>query len=390
MYQKFTTTKTAADSSSKNFLTFFCAIVALSLISCVPAEVIVTEIKPISQNEDFQGVHYHWNSEINDSCFLKVANFVFDDYENFTLTLKRHDQTEDFVISLQDDQQMMAEPFYKFQIPYTIGKTDLDSLYISNFKKLTPVFVPVNNLEIPYTNEPEHIVSHIGFSLFFNDAHKQADWVAYMLCKERRIKDMKDDGNRPNFKVDPTVKNGSTVKHEDYTNSKYSRGHLCANEDMSWLREARLETFYCSNISPQKQNFNDGIWKKLETLVRKWAEVYDTLYVVTGPVLRNELPSIRDLLTEKENEGYKSKTRISVPEYFYKVILVYNSSSEVKGIGFIMPHEDFRNPAPLQNYAVTIDSVQKLTGINFYDNLPNKRYEKKIETTICEDCWVWK
>jgi endonuclease G len=408
MYQKFTTTGAAAASSSKmiveiteissmetrnhskterigknltrrrNFLMFFCAIVALLLISCEPPEVIVTKIKSMSPNEDFPGVYYCWHSEKNDSCFLKVADFVFDDYESFTLTLKRPGQTEDFVISLQDHQQMMADSFYKFQIPYAIGKKDLDSLCISNFKELTPAFVPVNNLEIPYTKEPEYIVSHTGFSLFFNDVHKQSDWVAYMLCKEKRIKYEGKEERPSTFKVDPAVKNGSTATDGDYTNSTYSRGHLCANEDMCWLREAQLETFYCSNISPQKQDFNAGIWLRLENLVRKWAEVYDTIYIVTGPVLNDEI-----------TDTIGKKNKITVPKHFYKVILNY-TSNDIKGIGFIIPHEDFNNKAPLQDYAITIDSVQKVTGINFYHNLPNKHYEKKIETTLCEDCWIWK
>ena len=46
------------------------------------------------------------------------------------------------------------------------------------------------------------------------------------------------------------------------------------------------ESFYLSNMSPQAASFNRGIWKKLESQVRTWALLYDTVYVVTGQILK--------------------------------------------------------------------------------------------------------
>lgn len=226
----------------------------------------------------------------------------------------------------------------------------------------------INNLEWPKTTPQETRIAHTGFSLSYAEQHEQAYWVAYMLTKERtnRLYDRTD-----RFLPDPKVATG-TATHADYAKSGFDRGHLAPASDMGWSQSAMAESFYYSNISPQTPSFNRGIWKKLEELVRMWAVENDTLYVATGPVLTPNLPTI-------------GPNRVAVPQYFYKVILDY-SGPDKKGIGFILPNA--ASSAPLQSFAVTIDSVQQLTGINFFYQLPNKA-EVALEKTICIACWPW-
>jgi endonuclease G len=125
-------------------------------------------------------------------------------------------------------------------------------------------------------------------------------------------------------------------------------------------------------MSPQLPAFNRGIWKKLEELVRTWAVENNSLYIVTGPVLTTGLKTI-------------GPDKVSVPNYYYKVILDYEEP-EIKGIGFIMPNAG--SSLPLQNFAITIDSVERFTGIDFYPALPDIQ-EKTIEKTLCIECWTW-
>ena len=132
------------------------------------------------------------------------------------------------------------------------------------------------------------------------------------------------------------------------------------------------ESFYYSNMSPQSPSFNRGIWKKLEELVRIWAVEYRTVYIATGPVLRTGLPAI-------------GPNRVSVPEYFYKVILD-NQGPEVKAIGFLMANQS--SSADLRSLAITIDQVEQATGIDFFPLLPDE-VEQKLEREVCVPCWKW-
>jgi endonuclease G len=94
--------------------------------------------------------------------------------------------------------------------------------------------------------------------------------------------------------------------------------------------------------------------------------------VVTGPILTKGLETI-------------GPDKVSVPKYYYKVILDYTEPS-IKGIGFILPNEGSKEN--LENFALSIDSVESVTGIDFFNLLEN-RQENEIEKTLCLNCWSW-
>lgn len=224
------------------------------------------------------------------------------------------------------------------------------------------------SLEIPKINTGDKIITHTGYSLLYNETHEQANWVAYQLTKEETTKLFE---RTDNFITDSKVKTG-TANSKDYEGSGYDRGHLAPASDMGYSATTMAESFYYSNISPQVASFNRGIWKKLEELVRTWAIENNDVYVITGPVLSYGLPSI-------------GPNKVSIPNYYYKVVLDYTEPS-IKGIGFILPNIGSKDP--LQNFAVTIDSIEKLTGIDFFPLIDDKQ-EELIEKTLCIKCWTW-
>ena len=236
---------------------------------------------------------------------------------------------------------------------------------VSNPKKQ----LKISRLEIPKTKSSDQIISHIGYSLLYNEKYKQANWVAYELTKQETNK-VFERSNK--FISDPQVKSINAF-NKDYAGSGYDRGHLAPAADMGWSASTMIESFYYSNMSPQLPGFNRGIWKKLEELVRTWAIENQAVYVVTGPILAKGLSTI----------GYH---KIAVPNYYYKVILDYKEPN-IKGIGFILPNESSKSA--LQNYAVSIDSVEKVTGIDFFYLLKDQE-ENLIEKDICINCWSWK
>jgi endonuclease G len=78
-------------------------------------------------------------------------------------------------------------------------------------------------------------------------------------------------------------------------------------------------------------------------------------------------------------------SRVSIPEFYYKVLLDLAGKSH-KGIGFILPNR--AGSSPLQSYAVSIDSVEKVTGIDFFYALADKQ-ENELEHAFCLPCWEW-
>ena len=221
-------------------------------------------------------------------------------------------------------------------------------------------------LELPKSAPSDQIIHHSNYTLNYSEQHEQAKWVAYSLTSSQVYGSV---GRTNDFRIDPKVKTGS-ASLPDYKGSGYDRGHLAPAGDMKSTYTAMSESFYMSNMSPQVPGFNRGIWKKLEGTVRNWAVDNEKVYIVTGAVLTASYPTI-------------GINKVSIPEFYYKVVLDYEQP-ELKGIGFILPNQ--KSDKSLQSYAVSIDEVERFTGIDFFHSLPDN-IEEKIESDAAVNKW---
>lgn len=239
-----------------------------------------------------------------------------------------------------------------------------DSFHTSNSTNL----YEENWLPISTTGD---VISHDHYTLSYDEDHEQAEWVAYKLT-EASLK-IPNVPRAKRFNPDPAVPTRS-AHHRDYTRSGYSRGHLAPAGDMAFDKRAMQESFYMSNMSPQLRGFNGGIWRELEETVRDWAYHNDELYIVTGPVLT------QDHIVKQIGKSNK----VSVSDMFYKVILD-DYGKDSKAIAFLIPNAISENP--LVDYAVTIDSVEAVTGLDFFGGAFDSKKEKKLESNISLHKW---
>lgn len=212
------------------------------------------------------------------------------------------------------------------------------------------------------------VIEHTGYTVSYNRKRRNPNWVAYELTAEEV------DGKEPrngDFIPDPDLK-GAQATDEDYKNCGWDRGHLAPAADMKWSKEAMEESFYLSNISPQNNNLNRGVWKSIEELTRDAAVKHKNVLVVTGPVF-----------TKEKGLGKIGKNKVLIPNGFYKVLLINDCG--YKGIGFYC--ENKAGKKKLSSYAVSIDSIEHITGIDFFHMLPDE-----IENTVeSEYNWnIWK
>ncbi len=206
------------------------------------------------------------------------------------------------------------------------------------------------------TSTTGQIVKHDFYTLSYAENFEQAEWVAYKLNPQQNRNHFK----RPFFDEDKQVKTRS-ADWKNYKKSGFDKGHLCAAADMSFSKNAYNDTFLTSNVAPQTHSFNDGVWNRLEEKVRYWANKYDGIYVVTGGVLTDNLPTI-------------GREEVAVPEYFYKVLLKKDGKN-YKMIAFLLPSQD--SDKALYEFVVPTDEIEKRTGIDFYPTLNDA-----IETTL--------
>ena len=215
----------------------------------------------------------------------------------------------------------------------------------------------------------EQIIQHEGYTVSYNADYRIANWVAYVLTDKEARSDKAERQNK--FVVDPLVK-GASATNEDYTRTGYDRGHLAPAGDMKWSEKAMRESFYLSNITPQKPGLNRGIWKELEEQIRLWARENGAVLIATGPVIPDE---------ELNRLG---KNRVGVPRQFYKVLcMVVNN--QLEGVGFLFENRDY-GTTPLRQMMVPIDRVEQVTGIDFFPALPDDE-ERQMEATVYTDLW---
>jgi len=197
------------------------------------------------------------------------------------------------------------------------------------------------------TNDTPSLITHEGYTLLYSEIHEQPYWVAYTLTKDEVYgkAPRKDD-----FREDLSVPTGS-AELSDYKGSGFDRGHLKPAADSKYSVLEMSESFFLSNMSPQKESFNREIWSRLEDQVREYAVDFNSISIVTGPVLKNPIGSI-------------GKNEVSVPEAFYKVIL---NSDSTRSIGFLLPHEN--SSKALSTFAVSVDSIEKVTGFHFFSGV---------------------
>lgn len=207
----------------------------------------------------------------------------------------------------------------------------------------------------------ETMLSYKGMDVSFNPHMHLPNWVCWELTADET------DGKvlrRDKFLCDESVP--GCAEPYDYNYSGYDRGHMAPAGDMKWDSVAMGETFYMTNICPQSKALNTGAWKRLEQKCRTWAQADSAIIIVCGPVLT-------DKITE-----YIGDSRVAVPKRFFKVILS-PYAEQPRGIGFIMPND--RVEGGMQAAAVSIDEVERVTGHDFFSELPDS-----IENIVEAQC----
>ena len=215
------------------------------------------------------------------------------------------------------------------------------------------------------------ILDYSAYDAGYSVVDVQPAWVGYRLTRSH----VGGGVERTNKFQRESRLAGKDASDEDFKGSGLDKGHLVPAADMAWSSQSMFESFSYANVSPQQPGFNRGIWKRLESQVRDWAatlEVDDTLglFVWSGPVLSRKYP-------------LSTYGRLRIADAFYKV--VYHPR-EARVAALLLPHASSKSS--LASYLVSVDSLEKITGMDFLGGLPDQ-IEESLEKSRCETCWAW-
>ncbi|MDD6852078.1 MAG: DNA/RNA non-specific endonuclease [Bacteroidales bacterium] len=209
------------------------------------------------------------------------------------------------------------------------------------------------------------VCQYSGFTSYFNPETHIPNCVAYEIIESETTG---DEPRKKSFEADHTI--DGCAESSDYRNSGYDRGHMAPAADMKWSKEAMEESFLMTNICPQVKSLNSGIWHRLEQRVREWAARDSSIIVVCGPIFTPGKP------VEQIGE-----IGVAVPHRFFKAL--YAPGRNI-GIAFIFDNDKVKGE--LRKYAVTIDSVERETGLDLFYNLPDD-IENEVENQCNYKLW---
>ena len=228
--------------------------------------------------------------------------------------------------------------------------------------------VGFDNLDYGEPMVCDFTTNRVGYALGFVCAWRQPAWVAYRLTTNeattlsvRRTNKFKDDVGVP-----------GSASLGDYLHSGYDRGHLAPAADMGWSSLAMDESFFMSNMSPQTPSFNRGVWKELETHLRKYAASGNNIFIYTGPMFQ-----------ERSFTNSIGKSSVLVPTAFYKAVYNENPTNEAM-IAFLVPNVGTTNS--ISTFALTIDELEGILNMDFFKDIPIEKQDE-LESKLELDRW---
>jgi endonuclease G len=211
-------------------------------------------------------------------------------------------------------------------------------------------------------------LTNTGYAVGYDEMRKNPAWVAYRLFKV----DKAPKYPRPKkFIADRRTR--SKVRHEDYSGTGFDRGHMAPNYAIAtrYGPKAQTETFYMSNIVPQKFRLNRQTWRLLEDLeANRYANKYGEIWIITGPIY-----SPADQLLPKG---------IEIPRSFYRIILD-ELDGQPRVIAWEIP-QDVEGNEPLDRFLVSVDRIESDTGLDFFSELEDE-VENRMERTVNKRMW---
>lgn len=204
------------------------------------------------------------------------------------------------------------------------------------------------------------------FVVCYDREHRIPAWVGYALTKENALN--KTTSRTGSFKADPAIEKGERAERADYAGKPYDIGHMAPANDFTRSIKAMKATFILTNAVPQTPGLNRGRWKQLEAAVHNHAAANGTIWVFSGPVFAGGKPT--------KTIG---RDKVAVPTHTYKVVLCVHTNGDKEMFGFVMPNVK-KPTGTIEDYAVSVKQVEKMTGLDFYGALPSAE-QTRLERT---------
>jgi len=260
-----------------------------------------------------------------------------------------------------------------------------------------PRLADSNNYVIIHTTSDNVDPDGINYCVEWDYKVKAQRWTCYQITKAGNKQNVsrKDYGINPQYPIDPELPLAYYLDRPsaDYTTKDYfyyswsgtysgeafDHGHICPSYDRLYSRESNDQTFYLTNMQPQYNNFNAGVWLSMENFVHKVGNslsTEDTLYICKGGTIGDV--TIDGVTSSGVLKYVKDATAVGgdsllVPKYFFSTFIV-KKKGQYGAFAFWAEHKNTKlsSSAYLNDYIISIDELERRTGIDFFCNFPDE------------------
>ena len=216
-------------------------------------------------------------------------------------------------------------------------------------------------------SEDGHVICRLGFAFSYDTDRMIPIWASYRLLASPPV--VVSSRRRLMFRPDPEVPVPQNYL-SNFRGSGYDRGHLVPTIAVLWNWNAAQEAQFSSNITPQNPRFNRGIWARLDRVIRVWVEERGMLYVISGPVFNSD------------NVKWINQI-VAIPDLFFKIVFDPVSRSS---LAFLIPNTNVASSSRLEDFLVTVNEIEKKTGLDFFSELPDNE-QSLLESTPATELW---
>ncbi len=233
----------------------------------------------------------------------------------------------------------------------------IPSLLFAEDSKHLDMGIPMSIKSVPY-----HLIIRPQYAANYRPTLGGPEWVAWNLNADWYGDVERYEGN---FITDTSLPSGMIrIKHSDYTNSGYDRGHLVRSEERTKTIEDNKSTFILTNIIPQTPELNRNTWLELEYYCEKLCkEQNKELYIYAGGHYPPTPATINNI--------------IAIPDSCFKIIAILERGQthlditpSTPIIAVMMPNDFDVKFHPWEDFKTTVRQIENSTGIDFFTALP--------------------